>query len=346
MKRWILLQLALLTGLLFVKKEALASAHIAGASININGERIVFTEEPSGQRPAPIHIYDAYSHRELGQLSCARRLSPASKPGEMPNYDSEYLLLEDVSSDGRHLLVSRALIDDNPLVNVYGIERSHFHFLEAWDITQIPRLVWRKKSVSFSDVRWVGRRITMLLDHEVQQWDENGNILSRLALPTSSHAQTLSPDGKLALSGGYPPSIIETRTGHVIQKLGTENLHYDTSFDFTVGRENLYVLIAMFTPDEPLFPWDEYCLWRVSDGKCFPADGRSSIFSPDGSATWDEDAQRFRSIETNTLTSLAVPSLFAATGAGLKAVSDDGRVWAGLDIKGKLVWTTTGKAKR
>jgi len=345
MKRQIFLRLALLAGLFFAGEEARASSHIKSVSVSGNGARIVFTEDPLGQHPAPIHVYDAYSHRELGQLSCARRLSSASKPDETSDSDSENLLLEDVSSDGRHILATRTLIDDNPPVDMYGVKRSRFHFLEAWDITQTPRLVWRKKSVSFSDVRWVGRRITMLLDHEVQQWDENGNILSRLSLPTSSHAQTLSPDGKLALSSAYPPSIIETRTGRVIQKLGAENFRYDSSFDFTVGRENLYVLVAIFTPDEPLIPWDEYCLWRVSDGKCFPADGRSSIFSPDGSATWDVDARRFRSIETNKLISLDVPPLLAATGAGFKAVSDDGRVWAGLDSDENLVWTTTRKAK-
>jgi len=345
MKRRILLRLALLAGLLFVG-QARASSHTEGVSISCNGARVVFTEEPSGKPSAPIHVYDADSHRELGQIPCVPFSESTSKPSNKSDFYYEYLSLEDVSNDGHHLLATRTPFHVTDTVRPKNQDPPYTYYLEAWDVTKIPRLLWRKKDINFVDVHWVGKRITVLMENEIQQWDEGGRVLRHFSRPASPYTDILSPDGKLAVLSTSPPTFIETQTGRIIQKsqFKIPNEYYPDKF--VIGQKNLYFWEHVLEPATPPFsPWDHFYFWRVSDGKRFDADTQNYIFSPDGSAVWDKQARRFRSIETNTLTSLPVPALFAGTSTTLQAVSDDGRVWAGWSDFGKIVWTTTGKAR-
>lgn len=346
MKRRILFQLALLVGLFGAGEEARASTDIEDISISGNGARVVVTESSSGDHSRPFRIYDAYSHRQLGRIPRARRVNSTRHSDEKPHFNYTPLLsVENVSSDGRHLLIGLS-IDETSLVPSYRAAATALDSLEAWDITHTPRLMWRRKGVHFLDARWVGKRITVLLQNEVQQWNERGKILNRVPLPKSSDISTLSPNGTHAILDTKPPTFTEARTGRIIQKLKLQAPERQYPLEFVVGRKSLYVWGHIELSDEPFAPWDDYYFWRVSDGKRFEAGQNAYVFSPDGTAVWDERVRRFRSIATNNITPLPVPALFATTGTYLQAVSNDGRVWIGLDGHAKLIWTTTGKTKR
>ena len=97
--------------------------------------------------------------------------------------------------------------------------------------------------------------------------------------------------------------------------------------------------------------WDEFYIRRVADGREWQHASPRPIFSPDGSAIWDEGRNdegkhHFLPIDTRQEVALPVPTPFTSEGTTLVAISGDGRVWAGFNQKGEPLWTTLSQMPR
>lgn len=311
-----------------------------------NGARVVFEHSPFDEISAPIEIYEATTHRKTGQISRGRYLMPDLGEDGKPRFEFEELSVEALSSDGRYLLLRRLPLSKFTQDQIpQSYDPRNEPFLEAWDIVGVPRLKWRKRGVHFSDVKWAQGQIVVLFQKEVQRWNERGEILSRVPLTIGSVAVTscdvLSSDGTRAVIGTDPPSVIETRTGRVLQKLDLSWPEQPAEFVFLPS--NRYIWGHSVTPDEGFAPWDNYCSWNATDGKINRNSPQYPVFSPDGFAVWNASRLRFDSIATGKTVSLRAPALFDNKNIFLQTISGDGRVWAGFNPKGKPFWVTRNK---
>lgn len=299
-----------------------------------NGTRIVLESPSFADTDKPIQIYNASSGRQLGYISRARQ-PIAQQEGEDQNIHQR-VSVRAISSDGQHLIVQQWLLAQDKIVKD--------SYVEMWNIAQKPRIEWRKRSPQCLDVRYSGKQIVVLGADELQRWSVRGKLLSRLRVAGSSDANTLSSDGTYMVINTTVSTIMDTRTGRVLQTL---KLPYpDQPVSWMIGPKNLFVWGHTLTPDEGFAPWDNFAIWRLRDGKCFNVSLQNIVFSPDGSAFWDIQVRRFRTIATSNIAPIPVPKAFAQNEAFLQAVSDDGRVWAGRNRKGQIFWTVERKARK